>query len=123
MQFIQTLNYKNLLTNDLKTILTLDNLTNLCASISSVTIQNENQADIYCLWGAFNLKREEIRYGVRFSLIDCPHALAWTVTVNENVKNIIINCTTDKSELEKEFIESIHEFLTDWKIGIDNELQ
>ena len=64
------------------------------------------------------MKREEIRYGVRFSLLNCPHALAWTITFDETSQNIIIHCTIDKTEQDPDFIDSIHEFVADWSNGI-----
>ncbi len=99
----------------------------MCASISDVSAHNNNEADIYCLWGAFNVRREEIRYGVRFSLLNCPHALAWTVTLDEENKTknktIIVHCTIDKTEQDSDFVESIHDFVEDWSKGMTKVLQ
>ena len=109
--------------NHLKQLLAIDNLTGLCSSINDVTSLKDNEADIYCLWGAFNLRREEIRYGVRFSLLNCPHALAWTITLNKVNNTIIIHCTIDKTEQDTDFVESIHDFVKDWSNGITKALQ
>lgn len=100
--------------------LTLNSLTQLCASISTVTTRNDNEADIYCLWGAFDLKRDKIRFGVRFSLLNCPHALAWTITRPDGSEAIRIHLTTDDIEQEAEFTESIDEFMNDWKDGMNH---
>lgn len=123
MEFFQEVPSADLDIIGLKNLLTINNLTGLCASISSVTSSGETTADIYCIWGAFSLKREEIRYGVRFSLLNCPHALAWTITFNDESQNIIIHCTIDKKEEDQDFVESIHEFVADWSKGIRNELR
>ena len=123
MEFFQEVHNPNINVGYLKKLLTINSLTKLCASISNVTARNENKADIYCIWGAFNVMREEIRYGVRYSLLDCPHALAWTITLNEVNQNIIIHCTIDKAEQEPEFVESIHDFVEDWSNGIANVIQ
>ena len=64
------------------------------------------------------MKREEIRYGVRFSLLDCPHALAWTITYDEQSQNIIIHCSIDKTKPDSDFVDSIHEFVLDWSNGM-----
>ncbi|MDO9276168.1 MAG: hypothetical protein Q7T92_11545 [Lutibacter sp.] len=32
------------------------------------------------LWGEFNISYDKINGGVRFALLDCPNALAWTIT-------------------------------------------
>lgn len=102
----------------LKNSVTIDDLPNLCTSISVITPRSENEANIYCIWGAFDVRREEIRHGVRFSLLDCPHALAWTITFDETSKNIIIHCTIDKTETDTEFVDSINEFVMAWSDGI-----
>ena len=123
MEFFQEVPNTDLDIIALKNLLIINNLTGLCASISSVTSSNETEADIYCLWGAFSLKREEIKCGVRFSLLNCPHALAWTITFNNENQNIVIHCTTDKKQEDQDFVDSIHEFVTDWSTGIRNALR
>ena len=123
MEFFKEVYSPDVSLEHLKNLLSINKLTSLCASINTVTAHKENEGDIYCLWGLFNIKREEIRYGVRFSLLNCPHALAWTLTLNEVSQSIMIHCTTDKMKMDKDFIESIHDFLTDWSNGITKALQ
>ncbi len=123
MEFFKEVHSPDLDIPRLKNLLTINNLASMCASISTVTVRKENEGDIYCIWGAFNIRREEIRYGVRFSLLNCPHALAWTITFNEENQNIVIHCTIDKKEQDSDFVDSIHEFVTDWSNGIIGALQ
>ena len=123
MEFFQEVHRPDLAISDLKRLLTINNLSNLCASINSVLSQKENEADIYCIWGAFVVKREEIRYGVRFSLLDCPHALAWTITFDEVSQNIVIHCTIDKKQEDQDFIDTIHGFVEDWSNGLKEAIQ
>jgi len=123
MEFFQEVHSLNIEVEHLKNLLTINSLTKLCASISEVTAHKDNEADIYCIWGAFNVRREEIRCGIRFSLLNCPHALAWTITLNKENQNIIIHCTIDKTEQDPDFIESIHDFVEDWSKGITKALQ
>ena len=123
MEFFKEVHKDKLNIVDLKSLLALNNLTVLCDSISNVTALNGNEGDIYCLWGAFKVRREEIRYGVRFSLLNCPHALAWTITFDEESRDIVIHCTIDKREQEPDFIDSIHEFVEDWSSGITRALK
>lgn len=123
MEFFKEIHSPDLDITHLKNLLTVNSLTSLCASISSVTAHKQNEGDIYCIWGAFSVRREEIRYGVRFSLLNCPHALAWTITFNEANQNIIIHCTIDKTEQDSDFVESIRDFLEDWSNGITKALQ
>jgi len=123
MEFFKEVHSPDLDLVHLKNLLTINNLTSLCASISTVVAHKENEGDIYCIWGAFNVRRDEVRYGVRFSLLNCPHALAWTITFNELSHNIIIHCTIDKTETDSDFAESILDFVEDWSDGMTKALQ
>lgn len=122
MEFFKKVPAINLQASDLKQLLTIKNLPVLCASIDTVISDRGDEAGIYCLWGEFNLRRDEIREGVRFSLLNCPHALAWTVTYDEVRQYITIHCTIDETEQEEEFVDSIEVFVTDWSQGITKAL-
>ena len=123
MEFFEEVHKDKLNIVDLKSLLAMNNLTVLCDSISNVTALKENEGDIYCIWGAFKVRREEIRYGVRFSLLNCPHALARTITFNEESQDIVIHCTIDKRQQDPDFIDSIYEFIEDWSSGITRALK
>ena len=123
MEFSRELHYAGLDIPTLKGLLTINNLTSLCASISSATPSSDSEGDIYCIWGAFNVRRDEIRNGVRYALTNCPHALAWTVTYDEVRQNLIVHCTIDKMHQDPDFIESIHAFVSDWSNGMSQALQ
>lgn len=118
MEFIQEIHHPGLDIATLKQGLTIRNLPNLCASISTAAPGTESEGELYCLWGAFNVRRDEIRNGVRYALVDCPHALAWTVTLDEAREHVIIHCTIDKTHPDPEFAESIHAFVSDWSNGV-----
>ena len=118
MEFFKDIHHSDLSIVELKKLLSINNLTTLCSSITEVTAAGKNQADIYCLWGAFKLSREEIKNGVRFALTSCPHALAWTITKNDADQNIVLHCTIDKKEEDPDFVDSIEEFVADWSRGI-----
>ena len=104
--------------DDLKQALSISTLPDYCNSIETIISEENNEGEIYCLWGQFNIKRETIKYGVRFSLLNCPHALAWTITYNQVAQEIIIHCTIDKKEEDEDFVDSIHQFVSDWQIGL-----
>ena len=118
MEFLREVHHPGLGIPGLKTALTIGDLPRLCASISTATAHTENDGALYCLWGAFNVRRDEIRNGVRYALLDCPHALAWTVTLDEARGHVIIHCTIDKTHPDPEFAESIHTFVADWADGM-----
>lgn len=123
MEFSREFHCPALDIRDLKGMLTVGDLPQLCASIVSATSSGENQGDIYCVWGAFSVRRDEIRNGVRYALTECPHALAWTVTYDEACQNVIVHCTIDKTHQDPDFVESIHAFVSDWSDGMRQALQ
>lgn len=121
MEFLQEVHSPGLGIPRLKQSLTIPNLPSLCASISTAAARTENEGELYCLWGSFSVRRDEIRNGVRYALLECPHALAWTVTLDEAREHVIIHCTIDKTHPDPEFAESIHAFVTDWTAGLRDE--
>lgn len=73
------------------------------------------------LWGEFKISYDKINGGVRFTLLDCPNALSWTITtgLSEEAKKIILHCTINQTQKPEEFIEEIQEFLDEWESGIN----
>jgi hypothetical protein len=94
-----------------------------CKSIDTVIYDNGNRGEIYCVWGQFTISREPIRNGVRFALLNCPHALAWTVAYHAERKTLVVHCTIDDREGEQDFVESIEQFVSDWAVGLRHLLQ
>ena len=123
MEFFQKVPCKTLDLSHLKALLTIKNMPLLCRSIDKIISEQGIEAEIYCLWGTFNLRRDEIRHGIRFSLLNCPHALAWTITLKETSQQIVIHCTIDDTEQEEDFIDSINEFVNHWSQGITQALR
>ncbi len=99
--------------------LTLKNLEFFCESIFAL----EN-GDEVCktggMWGEFTLRRDEIMGGVRFSMTDCPNALAWTITTGYPParEKLVIHLTINRQQKQDEFIQEIHEFLEDLERGL-----
>lgn len=102
----------------LKGRIRISSLPRFCRSIDSVISDRHDSGEIYSVWGQFRVSREEIRNGVRFAFVDCPHAFAWTVTCHENRKLLVVHCTIDDREADRDFVESIEEFVTDWGVGL-----
>ena len=122
MEFFQKIKKANVKINVLKKLLTIKSLPNFCDSIETVLSEQNQEGEIYCVWGQFNIKREVIKYGVRFSLLNCPHALAWTITCDESENNIVVHCIINKKEQDNDFVQSIHKFVADWGRGIEAQL-
>lgn len=72
------------------------------------------------LWGEFQVSYNKIKGGVRFSLLDCPNALCWTITSGyvPNENGIVLHCTINRTEKPEGFIEEVNEFLDEWETGL-----
>jgi len=106
---------------DLQRRLTIGELPRWCASIEKVLSDAQSSGEIYCVWGAFDTNREEMRNGVRFSFPGCPMALQWTVTTGHqpNPQQTVIHLTINRTEQDQDFIDSVRKFVDDWKAGLD----
>ncbi|MCW8931300.1 MAG: hypothetical protein OQL19_13805 [Gammaproteobacteria bacterium] len=118
MEFFNTIENSKLNVRNLKELLSIKNLPILCHSIHTIISDEQKNGIIYCLWGEFEINREDIRSGIRFSLPNCPNALVWSITMDDDSDNIIIHCTINKSRHEDDFIDSIEEFMNDWDLII-----
>lgn len=105
---------------ELKQRLKIGTLPDWCASIEKVLADYKTKGEIYCIWGVFDIQREELRHGVRFSLPGCPYAMQWTVTTGHHPdpQHTVIHLTTNRTEHEAEFVDSIRQFMLDWKKGL-----
>lgn len=72
------------------------------------------------MWGEFYVRRDSIMGGVRFSMLNCPNALAWTITTGYPPARdrIVIHLTINRERKQKEFVEEIHLFLEDLNKGL-----
>lgn len=99
--------------------LTLGNLEAYCESIFPL----DNNPEV-CLtggmWGEFTVRRDEIMGGARFAMLNCPNALAWTITTGYPParEKVVIHLTINRERKQEEFVEEIHLFLEDLKGGI-----
>jgi hypothetical protein len=99
----------------------ISNLTELCRSIEKVLSQQGERGEIYCVWGEFKVHRELIRQGVRFTLPGCPNALQWTITTAVDKPGVVcVHCTIEQPSHDSDFIESLQQFVDDWKQGLES---
>lgn len=99
----------------------ISNLTELCRSIEKVLSQQGERGEIYCTWGEFKVHRELIHRGVRFSLPGCPNALQWTITTAVDEPGLVrVHCTIEQPMHDSDFIESLQQFVDDWKHGLES---
>lgn len=75
------------------------------------------------LWGEFIISYDKINGGVRFTLLDCPNALQWTITTGfpPDRDKIVLHVTINRTEKPTAFLEEIEDFLNEWKTGLNNQ--
>ena len=122
MELLEVLETPHLDNNKLKNILTIKNLPKLCNSIETILSNDISEGVIYCLWGKHRINREILKDGVQFSFQECPHALAFSITTNNDGNKIFIRCSTDTDVQDEDFLESIREFIDNWVTGIKKQL-
>ena len=88
----------------------------------SMFILEEFESDFLgaTLWGEFNISYDKIKGGVRFTLLDCPNALSWTITTGfpPEREKIVIHATINRTQKPEEFVEEIEEFIAEWEAGL-----
>ena len=99
--------------------LDIASLPRFCASISQLLSQAGARGEIYCVWGQFEVHRQPIRGGVRFTLPTCLNTLAWTITTGlpPEPRKIVVHCTVNRAAQDADFIATLHAFVEDWRAG------
>jgi len=114
MEFFRIINLK---TQDksIQEKLTIANLESISNELFVIGNQNTTEAEIGSVWGEFTLTRSLIRGGMRFALVECPNALAWTITtgIKPDRDVIVIHLTINRKEQTVDFIQEIEAFLDD----------
>lgn len=106
---------------NIQAYISLEKAEQFCESIV-VLEQTGDLARIGTDWGEFKLSRQEIMGGLRFALVDCPNALAWTITTGypPHEDKTIIHLTINRTEKSHEFVQSVIEFGQEWKSGLES---
>lgn len=104
---------------DLKELLSIKNLPELCNSINTVISDEVDTGVIYCIWGQHEIKREVLNQGIRFYFNQCPYILSIFITT-ENKNEVCIRCTSKIKIIDIDFLESLREFMDDWVSGISS---
>ncbi len=103
----------------------MDTLPFFCEEIEAVDVAEELGRVIYFRhWGRFHLRQEDVMGGVRFSVPDCPNALAWTVTTGypPYPEKIVLHATINRLAHDAGFIEATQTLLTTLKSGLEANL-
>ncbi|HEB54747.1 MAG TPA: hypothetical protein ENI98_00295 [Gammaproteobacteria bacterium] len=110
---------------DLQQQLRIESLAQFCASIYALVDCEGERGEISTVWGSFEVQRQLIRGGVRFSLPTCLNALTWTVTISldDNSEKITVHCTINRQQHDEDFVKSLDDFIQDWRRGLAEHLQ
>jgi hypothetical protein len=94
---------------------TLHNLEALSNEFISLSVPSADALQIGGIWGEFTLAWYKIKGGVRLSLVECPNALAWTITTGYAPKPeaVVVHLTINRTAIKPAFVEEIEEFLSD----------
>lgn len=109
---------------EIQNLLVLRELENFCGTIFPLG-EGKDICKIGGVWGEFTLRRDPIMGGVRFAMLDCPNALAWTVTTGYPParEKVVIHLTINRERKQEEFIDEIKEFLSDMDTGLKSFLK
>ena len=120
MEFFKVVNIRAT-EQELKNQLKLQDLESFCESVFPLS-DGKEICSIGGMWGDFILRRDEIMGGVRFSMLDCPNALAWTVTCGYPParESVVIHLTINRKRKQEEFVEEIHQFMGDLEMGLQS---
>ena len=101
--------------------ITVENMDDFCDTIAVLESDGE-MGEIDTVWGGFPVQRQKIRGGVRFALLTCPNALAWTITSGfpPAPEDGVVHGTINRTEQSEEFATSVAEFIEAWRFGIEN---
>ena len=102
--------------------LSLDKLEQITNEFILLEAKSLNEALIGGIWGEFTLNRQIIKGGLRFSLVECPNALTWTVTTGypPSRDSIVIHLTINRDRKQQEFLDEIELFLDDHCLCLAN---
>ena len=107
---------------EIRNKVSIDTLPFFCEDIEAVDEPEELGRVIYFRhWGRFHLRQENVMGGVRFSVPDCPNALAWTVTTGYPPcpEKIVLHATINRIEHDAEFIAATKALLSTLKSGLE----
>ena len=123
MEFFRTINIQTT-EYQLQKLLDFENLNDINESLLVIDFEKDT-AQITGIWNEFTLKRDLIKGGIRFALLECPNALAWTITTGFPPvrEHIVIHLTINRAEKEQYFVDELTAFLDDWEQGFTKFLE
>jgi hypothetical protein len=95
--------------------LTLEAMEDWSTEFFALQPVRDDKVQIGGLWGVFTLQRTAVKGGVRFTLIECPNALTWSITTGHPPKKdaVHVHLTVNRTAITDEFKEEIEDFIKD----------
>jgi len=120
MEFFEYIKNSNLSSDYLQKNITIEHLSKHCTSVDTVLEHNGERGLIYCVWGEFNVTRECISGGVRFSLLNCINNIIWSITTGHepDSQQTVIYLSMNREHQEIDFVETMETFVADLKQGL-----
>lgn len=121
MEFFEYLKNDNISSEYLQQHITVENISKYCASVDAVLEHNGAQGVVYCVWGEFNITRECISGGVRFSLPGCINNIIWSITTGHepNTDQVVMYISMNREQQDEYFVETLKTFVEDLKHGLN----
>lgn len=121
MEFFRII-YKQVTESIIQDKVTPDHLENFTESMFLLE-ESGNNFQGATLWGPFLISYDKIKGGVRFTLLDCPNALSWTITTGfpPEREKIVLHATINRTQKPNEFLEEVKEFLDEWEAGLNSQ--
>lgn len=101
--------------------ITLAALPDYCESFVLVECVQGDCCEVESVLGRFQVTRQEIYGGLRFTMPTCPNCFAWTITsgLPPDPDKVMVHATINRTEQEPWFIEAIAEFVVQWRAGLE----
>jgi len=102
----------------------LESLPDLCPSIERLLrVHSKDLARVWTVWGEFDVTRQTIHGGVRFTLPQCANALSWTLTAGNPPapEHVVIHATINRTEQDPDFVETLEDFVAQWREGLEKQ--
>lgn len=105
----------------IRAMITLASLPEYCESFALVDCLAGDSCEVESVWGRFQVVRQEITGGLRFTMPTCPNCFAWTITtaLPPDPGKVAVHGTINRSDHEAWFIESMEEFVQQWQAGLE----
>jgi hypothetical protein len=106
--------------------ITVERLPDLCPSIERLlSVDDDDNARVWTVWGEFDVSRQHIHGGVRFTLLQCANALTWSLTTGNDPAPdaVVIHATINRTEQDPDFVETLEDFVQQWREGLETQLR